>query len=50
MIKRKEIWIFDPEGVMKIEPSDCVAFYCDDIYGDVYKNKKDYWELVEDEK
>jgi len=23
--------------------------YHDDIYGDTYENKKDYWELVESE-
>lgn len=49
-MKRKFIWVAECHDVFELEPSDFLGFYHDDIYGDTYKNKKDYWELVEDEK
>ena len=50
MTKRKEIYVFGGGECWLLAPSDFLGFYHDDIYGDTYKNKKDYWELVEDKK
>lgn len=49
MTKRKEIYVYGGGECWLLAPSDSLMLYHDDIYGDTYENKKDYWKLVESE-
>lgn len=54
MTKRKHIYIlvhkFGSFEYNTLEATPDAGLYSYDIYGDLYKNKGSYWELVEDEK
>lgn len=47
MIKRKEIWVAECHESYQLEPSDTTVLFYSDIYGDTYRNDKDYWTLIE---
>ena len=49
MTKRKGIYVYGGGECWLLAPSDSLMLYHDDIYGDTYENKKDYWKLVESE-
>lgn len=49
-MNRKKLYYIDGGHVTSIYPDSTMTLYVKDIYGDVYKNQKYYWELVEDKK
>lgn len=44
-MKRKFIYFIDGGYSTRLYPDSTLAMFVTDVYGDVYINKKDYWEL-----
>ena len=49
MTKRKVIYVYGGGECWVLDPSEFSMLYHDEVFGDIYENKKDYWKLVESE-